>query len=233
MSAEIRKAEEEMKKNHPSPVTSLRAGARRPAEARHASPSGEEGMAMLTVVLLLMIMTVLGIAAITTTSLENRMAGFTRTGEAAAGSAESCVGTAVNIIQQTIDAGTLPAAFLDNAVPAGPVPNANGPTLQQEIMGQSDNNADTVNSVPPNTVAQVNTYVVNGDIDRLYAAPKAGSAMQFAAGYEGTAGGAAGGGIDILYRIDCAAANVATGTSSRITAVYACTATGESCQKKI
>ena len=214
MSAEFKNAGEQMKKNH-------------------ASRSGEEGLALLTVVLLLMIMTVLGIAAITTTSLENRMAGFTRTGEAAAGSAESCVGTAVNIIQQTIDAGTLPAAFLDNAVPAGPVPQATGPNLQAEIMGQSDNNADTVTSVPPDTVAQVNTYVVNGDIDRLYATPRAGSALQFAAGYEGTAGGAAGGGIDIMYRIDCAATNVATGASSRITAVYACVATGESCQKRI
>jgi len=96
-------------------------------------------------------------------------------------------------------------------------------------MGQSDNNADTVTSVPPDTVAQVNTYVVNGDIDRLYATPRAGSALQFAAGYEGTAGG----GIDIMYRIDCAATNVATGASSRITAVYACVATGESCQKRI
>lgn len=227
MNTELLKPEKDMTKDHPLRVT------------RHALPSGEEGMALLTVVLLLMIMTVLGIAAITTTSLENRMAGFTRTGEAAADSAESCVGTAVNIIQQTIFNGTLPAAFLDDANPAGPVPAANGaagarvPTLQAEIMGQADNNADTVNTVPPNTVAQVNTYVVNGDIDRLYAAPKAGSAMQFAAGYEGTAGGAAGGGIDILYRIDCAATNVATGASSRITAVYACTATGETCQKKI
>ncbi|MGH7236189.1 MAG: PilX N-terminal domain-containing pilus assembly protein [Nitrospiraceae bacterium] len=233
MNTELLKPERELKKNHLSPVT-RHGPARRSALAREgASPTGEEGLALLTVVLLLMIMTVLGIAAITTTSLENRMAGFTRTGEAAAGSAESCVGTAVNIIQQTIDAGALPAAFLDNAVPAGPVPQANGPTLQQEIMGQSDNNPDAVNSVPPNTVAQVNTYVVNGDIDRLYAAPKAGSAMQFAAGYEGTAAGAAGGGIDIIYRIDCAATNVATGASSRITAVYACLATGESCQKKI
>src|SRR5881628_3277937 len=116
MSAEFKNAGEQMKKNH-------------------ASRSGEEGLALLTVVLLLMIMTVLGIAAITTTSLENRMAGFTRTGEAAAGSAESCVGTAVNIIQQTIDAGTLPAAFLDNAVPAGPVPQANGRTCRQKSWG--------------------------------------------------------------------------------------------------
>src|SRR5256886_14649974 len=124
-------------------------------------PAGEEGLALLTVVLLLMIMTVLGIAAITTTSLENRMAGFTRTGEAAAGSAESCVGTAVNIIQQTIDAGTLPAAFLDNAVPAGPVPQANGPNLQASISGRPDNNSDTVTDAPPETEAQVDTHGVN------------------------------------------------------------------------
>src|SRR2546427_7745660 len=127
-----------MKKNHPSPVTVRRA--HRPElgrGTRHPSRSGEEGLALLTVVLLLMIMTVLGIAAITTTSLENRMAGFTRTGEAAAGSAESCVGTAVNIIQQTIDAGTLPAAFLDNAVPAGPVPQAHRPDFQAEILGHA------------------------------------------------------------------------------------------------
>ena len=194
-------------------------------------------MALLTVVLLLMIMTVLGIAAISTTSLENRMAGFTRTGEAAASSAESCVGAAVNIIQKTIDNGTLPAAFLDNAIPEGPVPQANGPTLQAEIMGQNDNNTDDVNVAPnlgmPTPTQTVNNFVVRGDIDRLYATPRAGSAMQFAAGYEGTAAGAAGGGIDIMYRIDCTATDVATGTSSRITAVYACVATGETCQKKI
>lgn len=234
MRAELKKPEKEMKKEHASRVTRHLSPV-----TRDASPSDEEGMALLTVVLLLMIMTVLGIAAITTTSMENRMAGFTRTGEASAGSAESCVGTAVNIIQKTIDNGTLPAAFLDDAATPGPVPAANGaggartPTLQAEIMGQADNDPDTVDSVPPNTVAQVNTYVVNGDIDRLYAAPKAGSAMQFAAGYEGMASGAGGGGIDIIYRIDCRATNVATGASSRITAVYACVATGETCQKKI
>jgi len=79
----------------------------------------------------------------------------------------------------------------------------------------------------------VNGFTVTGDIDRLYAMPKAGGSLQFAAGYEGTAGGAAGGGVDIMYRVDCAANSALTGTSSRVTAVYACTATGESCQRKI
>jgi Tfp pilus assembly protein PilX len=197
----------------------------------HAA-ANQNGIALLTVMLLMLIMTVIGIGAITVTGMENRMAGYLRTGEAAASAAESCLGTGVNIIQQTIDQGSLPAAFLDNAAPAGPVPNTNSVILNQEIMGQADNNGD-VPTVAPNTVAIVSPFTVSGDIDRLYAKGKAGGSLQFAAGYEGTAGGAAGGGIDIFYRINCLASNVATGTNSRITAVYACTATGESCQKKI
>lgn len=194
--------------------------------------AGQEGVALLTVMLLLLIMTVIGIAAITVTGLENRMAGYLRTGEAAASAAESCVGSGVNIIQQTIIQGSLPAAFLDNAAPAGPVPQANGPTLNQEIMGQSDNNADAP-TVAPNTVATVNPFTVRGDIDRLYAKGKSGTGQQMFAGYEGTGSGVAGGGFDVFYRINCLATNVATGTNSRLTAVYACTFNGDGCQKKL
>jgi Tfp pilus assembly protein PilX len=193
---------------------------------------GERGAALLTVLLIMVIMTILGIAAITVTGLENRMAGFLRTGESAATAAESCLGTAVNIIQQTMDQGTVPNAFLNSATPVGPVPSANQLTLSQEIMGQSDNNADDVNS-DPNTNMIINGFTVNGDIDRLYAKPKAGGSLQFASGYEGTAGGAAGGGVDIFYRVSCVARNTASNTMNRISAVYACTVTGESCQKKL
>jgi Tfp pilus assembly protein PilX len=192
----------------------------------------EEGVALLTVLLIMTIMTIIGIAAITVTSLENRLAGFSRTSEAAVAAAESCTGTAVNIIQQTIDQGSVPATFLDNANPIGPVPQNNQAVLTQEIMGQSDNNTDNPVAAP-NTVTNVNSFVVRGDIDRLYAKPKAGGSLQFASGYEGTAGGAAGGGIDVIYRINCVATNTTTNTTSQITVVYACTATGESCQKKI
>jgi Tfp pilus assembly protein PilX len=193
---------------------------------------GQQGMALLTVMLLMVILTMIGIGTITMTGMESRIAGNVRSSESATTAADGCVGTAVNIIQQTIDAGTLPAAFLSNANPAGPVPQGNSATLQAEIMGQSDNNADTP-AGSPNTSAQVNNFTVNGDIDRLYAVPKAGGSMQFAAGYEGSAGGTAGGGVDIMYRVDCVATNTAVGTVSRITAVYACTVTGESCQRKL
>ena len=50
--------------------------------------SNEHGMAMLTVVMVLLILTVLGIAAITVTGMENKMAGLQRTMEASAQAAE-------------------------------------------------------------------------------------------------------------------------------------------------
>ena len=195
-------------------------------------PFGERGLALLTTMLLLIALTVIGIAAMTVTGLGSKMAGFGRSEEAGASAAEACLGTGVKIIQDTIDNGGLPAAYQNNAAPPGPVPSGNAATLQAEIMGQSDNNPDTADGAP-NTVATVGSFTVNGDIDRLYAVPKAGAALQFAAGYEGIGAGAAGGGIDIYYRIDCSATNTSVATRSRITAVYACTVTGETCQRKI
>lgn len=185
----------------------------------------EQGIALLTGMLLLIILTVLGLAAITITGLENRIAGFVSSGESAKSAAESCVGTAVNVIQQTIDQSGVPAVFVPNPVPSTSMQT----TLTQEIMGQSDNNGDST-TAPSNTLQQVGSYAVNGDVDRLYAKAKTGGSLQFAAGNEGTGVAAA---IDIYLRVDCRATNVATGTSSRITAVYACTSTGESCQRTL
>lgn len=210
--------------------------------------NNQNGVAFLTVVFALLILTVLGIASITVTSLENRMAGFVRNSEAGVIAAESCMGTAVNVIQQTmVPPGVLPAAFLDNAVPPGPVPNLNGPTLQAEILGQplpapaapntpSENNPDVAigaGAVPNLSLSgplAVGAFAVTGDIDRMYARPKSGSGMQQFAGYDSQ--GAINAGVDFMYQINCWARNVPTGTTSHIAAVYSCTATGESCQKK-
>lgn len=197
--------------------------------------SNQRGVALMTVLFLMLIMTVLGLAAVTVSGLENNMAGLTRNTETAAIAAESCIGTAVNIIQQTIDQGSLPATFLSDATPAGPVPQLNSVTLNQEILGQSDNNLDAADGTGavPNLVMSVNSYTVNGDLDRLYTKARAGTAMQMFGGYDGPGSGSAAGGIDILYRINCVAKSSLGSTKSRVTAVYSCTSTGESCQKKI
>jgi Tfp pilus assembly protein PilX len=194
----------------------------------------QKGIALVTVMLVMVIMAIIGIAGITITGLENRLAGFQRTGEAAATASESCLGTGVNIIQQSIDQGRVPDAFLSTQITnPGPIPSTAQQTLlTQEIMGQSDNNPDDP-TVAANMVLTVGAFTVNGDIDRLYARPRSGSALQFATGYEGMAAGAGGGGVDILYRITCVTTNATTGTTSQMSAVYACTATGESCQRQI
>lgn len=201
----------------------------------------QQGIALLTVMLLLLILTVLGVAAITVTGLEIRMAGFSSSTEGAVASAESCTGTGVNIIAQTLSLGAVPTQYVVGGAGAtSPVVPANAenastnpPSLTQEIFGQADNNADTPSgaSAKPDLSFTVGAYGVVGDIDRLYVTQKAGSGLQFAGGYGGVGQGG-GGSQDIFYRLDCQATNIATGTTNRVQAVFACLNMGQTCQKK-
>lgn len=202
---------------------------------------GEEGIALITTLVILLIMTVLGVGAVAVTALENRIAGFQRTGESATSAAESCVGTSVNIIQQTLATSnlTVPAAFVSAN---GPILTAAevaaNPSLSMELSGSSINDPDlTTNplgATGPDYNLTINGYTVLGDIDFLYRMPKAGNSGSAGAGYEGAGDGAAANGIDMLYKIDCVATavGVATGvgTESRVVSIYACTLNGQ-CQK--
>ncbi|WP_447600972.1 PilX N-terminal domain-containing pilus assembly protein [Nitrospira sp. Nam80] len=198
--------------------------------------SNQHGIALLTVLLMILLLTVLGVAAITVTGLENRMAGFFRTTEAAAAAAQSCEGTAANIIQQTIvPPGQLPASFLNSSVPPGPVPAGNGPTLQSEITGAtlpsppaasaglpSENSPDTASPAGANLILNnINGFTVYGDIDRMYIHNKPGMDPTKEGGQE------------ILYRITCVATNAATGANSTVTSVYGCTLYSTGCYKKL
>jgi len=198
--------------------------------------SDEQGFALLTVMMVLLMVTVLGIAAITVTGVENNMAGLQRTMEASANAAESCLGTGANIIQQVFlpeNGSQVPAALLDNSSPAGPVPNVNKTVLQNELIGNPENNTDMATSAPnlvmPGGVGQ---YAVAGDIDRLYVKMRAGSGQQQFAAYDGAGVGAGSNGVDAYFRISCIATNTATGTESRVSAIYACSLTGDGCQKQ-
>ena len=187
---------------------------------------GQDGVALLTVMMIMLILTVLGIAAITTTGLENRMAGFARTGEEAATAADSCLGVGANLIRQAlipVNSMAIPAPFLSSAVPSGPVPLTNAVILHDEIYGRDAAGISTKNSVDtaagtPNLVLAVNGLTVNGDIDYLY--------------NENTT--ATGGAITNTYRISCVATNVSSGSVSSVTAVFACTLVAGSteCSKK-
>ena len=191
---------------------------------------------MLTVMMVLLMLTVLGIAAITVSGLGNTMAGLQRTMEASANAAESCLGTGANIIQQVFlpeNGSQIPAALLDNSSPPGPIPNGNKTVLENELIGNPENNTDQASGVPNLVMpGNIGPYRVAGDIDRLYVKMRAGSGQQQFAAYDGAGVGAGSNGVDAYFRISCLATNVATGTESRISAIYACSLTGDGCQKQ-
>lgn len=180
----------------------------------------------MTVMLLILIIGALGVAALTMTGLENSMAGAIRMVEEGTDAAEACVGTAVRAIRLTIDdpgMGGSAATLLNTQ--GGPVPAANQAVFSQEINGTLRNNADIAVGAgnAPNLVMNVNGYVVNGDIDFLYSKPRSGSDL--ADKDKETR--------DNYYRVDCVAANAATGTTSRVIATFACLdTTGEGCVKR-
>lgn len=200
----------------------------------------DRGMAMLTVMMVLLMLTVLGIAAITASGLGNTMAGLQRTMETSANATESCLGIGANIIQQVFlpeNGSQVPVALLDNSSPPGPVPNGNKTVLENELIGNPENHTDvpTGSGAAPNLriPVPVGSYTVVGDIDRLYVKMRAGTGQQQFSAYEGTGVGAGSNGVDAYFRISCVGTNTATGTESRVSAIYACSLTGDGCQKQL
>jgi len=156
----------------------------------------------------------LGVAALTMTGLENSMAGAMRMVEEGTDAAESCVGMGVKVIQESLEPGAVPPTLV---APAGPVPAANALILGAEI-NYTANSPDVAwgAGAAPNIVMNVNSYTVNGDIDKQFVKIRAGSDPN--SGQAPT--------TDSYYRIDCQAVNAATGTTSRVIAVYQCLKAG-------
>jgi Tfp pilus assembly protein PilX len=201
----------------------------------------EDGIAMLTVLMLTIILTIIGLAAITTTILDIKMAGGERLRENSLDAAEACLSSGVQIIQQTMVNSSIPTTLTGpGANPSITLPLGTGVgqnPLEAEILGQSDGNSDSADpSVASirNAVLTMSNYTVNMDIDRLYAKPVSGGSIAYGAGYGGTGAGASGGGVQLLYRIDCRAYDNTgvTGTTARVTGVYACLLSGATCQRK-
>lgn len=168
----------------------------------------------MTVMMIMLMTGTLGVAALTMTGLENSMAGAIRMVEEGTDAAEACVGMSVNVIQGTMDSGNnLPAMFKG---PLGPVPAASEVRTYDEVIGfpfSIRNNPDVAvgGALPPNITMTVNNYLVNGDIDFLYNKLRAGGGQGSDERTE-----------DLFYRVDCTAANAATGATSRVIAVFDC-----------
>ncbi len=192
---------------------------------RGSVKKGEQGVSLITVMMVILIMTLMGISILAVTGSERQIAGSVTASEASTVAAESCVSTGANVIQQFIVGGhVIPAAVLSNAVPPGPVPLANLAVLNSELINDGGNPDVPVGAGSvPNLVMTLGNYQVFGDIDRLY--------IQCAFGSDCTTASLTPR-YDIFYRITCVAQNLATGVTSQVGAVYVCNNPGGFCQPR-
>ncbi|HEY3198293.1 MAG TPA: hypothetical protein VGJ57_09785 [Nitrospirales bacterium] len=189
----------------------------------------EDGIAMLTILMLTLILTVIGIAAITTTTMDLKLAGGELMRETSMNTAEACVSTSVQIIQQTLANSNIPASLLaaDPNVQIFPNP------LRSEIMGEANfdqlnDTADFQNPlVAPNVKLLMGGFTVNIDIDRLFIRPIPGGTLKAADGYSSGVPS-----FEILYRISCYSSG-GSGSIGYITGVYACPLDKGVCRRQI
>jgi hypothetical protein len=183
----------------------------------------ERGVSLITVMMVILIMTLMGLSILAVTGSERQIAGSVSANEASVAAAESCVSTGANVLQQFMGARTVPAALLSNAVPPGPVPLANLAVLTGELINDGGNPDFPVGAgSAPNLAMTVGNYQVFGDIDRMY--------IQCAPGSECTDPMLAR--FDIFYQITCVAQNVATGITSQVGALYSCNLNNLFCQPR-
>ncbi len=193
---------------------------------RHCITQNEKGVALISMLLFLVVLTVIGLTSISITSIENKTARNERIYETRINNQEAGIEPQVAVLEDTILAGAIPATYLSGV--NGPVVAA--ANLQNEIINHTIE-ADAVTltgATGPDIQITLGTNIVNMDIDYLFTKLKTGSAVEFAAGNEGNAAGAAGGGAEVYYQlVSEATVGEATGL---ITNHYNCVLSG-ACQK--
>jgi hypothetical protein len=168
-------------------------------------------MSFPIIMILVLMVGALGVAALTMSRMENSMAGSMRMMEEGTAAAESCIGTAVEILKDTMLAGSVQPRF--QAALGGPVPAAVLTLTGQEMSAVNANNPDSV-VTSPNLIMQVNNYAVTGDVDFQFRRLKPGS------------------GHENIFRVECLAINAATGTTSHVIAEYDCLVARDGCFRR-
>jgi hypothetical protein len=157
-------------------------------------------MILVTVLLLMLIVTILGVMAIDVSTVDLQIAGNMKRSTTAFEGAEAGIDLSIPIIEATLAAGALTPDPVDAPISVDGQTVVLGADLGTEILSGSDatarNTWDEDIRIP--SLGNVQVLV---DIDRLYSDVNAGSAMEFASGYEGVGAGAAGGGMSVLFRI--------------------------------
>ncbi len=172
--------------------------------------NNEKGTILITMILLMVIVTLIGVIAINTATVDIQISGNLKRVSTAFEGAEAGVDLSIPIIENTIAGGALTTSSSGVSYTIGTLANLDDGSandkdttlLESEILTDqsatelSDFNADI-------TIADIGQGIaVSMDIDRLYSYALPGGSLEFASGYEGVGAGAGGGGVGILYGID-------------------------------
>jgi len=162
---------------------------------RHIVIADQKGAILLVTMMILLILTVFGVAAISTTTSEIRIATNAKSQNGGFYGADGGGRTYVPIIESAINTRVIPAG--------PPVADTN---LMNELLGMTvtppdDGNSDTPTSHPDLSLT-AGSVTVGVDIDRIDQQLLSGGASEFASGYEGIGASSSSGGIGIYYKMD-------------------------------
>jgi len=172
----------------------------------------QNGMVLILTLLIMAIMSIIGVAAMTSSRIDIQVSHNTKVARQAFYMADSGVEMSPKLIRQIIDQGVvpnLPNLGLDN-------------NLLNEIMGYATESS-TVDAVYPQVVnpdlaLTMGDTTVSTDIDRTGTGFMSGSGVEFASGAEGAGVGATGG-VMIFYTLD-SVGQAPRSARSRVDAYY-------------
>lgn len=167
--------------------------------------SDERGSVLIIALLILVLLTVIGISATTTTNIETQIAGNDKFHKIAFNNADSGIFPTAKLISNIMDdqvepdeAELIPIVYLHNS-DEGTGPDG---TLFRELMGYdpTEDPDDFIPDIKFPLEVDSKSYDVQVDINRTGIVNVAGGATEFASGAEGIGIGA--GGVAVIYNLD-------------------------------
>ena len=166
---------------------------------------GDNGYILITTLLLLLVLTVVGLAAIGTSTLENMLSGNIRLRERNITKADGAIEMSTAIIERTLREQD--TRYFTNITDAG-LPNE---------LRSSPFDTDNADSSADITFT-IDSQDINVDIDRMYTRWMGGTAIEFASGYEGV-GKSGGSGFITFFRINSTSDDIRD-SSADVGAIY-------------
>ena len=191
---------------------------------RQCDPDPQHGTAIIMAILILLVLSVIGVYAVSTSTVETKLAGIERGYQEAFYTADSGEPIGVGIVKFILQYD--PQSLDELGSPWSSVVNADLLNMDGEIFTDS-RNADEplpeqadIDSQDDGNNLGLSSYVrLLVDIDRLKSHHLPGGGIEFAAGYEGIGFGG-GGDIGVLYAVDSMGRYSMRGAQSRVYAGY-------------